>query len=372
MAARGKRKNSKMPRGSKPGERRGGRQRGTPNKKTLLRNAEIAAIGGKSDLTPLDYFLAVMRNQHFPLSTRVQAALKALPRLHAKRRADDVDEATFARNAGSSHRLNEKRRSGSGTCEAARSDKAATHQGGGDAVIQGGNNNAELTPLEFLLDLLRSADTPHATRFKVACATAPYIHQKKTTQDLAARAGKPDRYGFAVNIETAKEIRDITRRLARLAKERPKNPQRQQKNIIRLANRRKAIVATLVCPCPSLYRRNDSANDRGRYSYLLRKRKSRSPLTREENIEEARLVARMSAYAASPENMARARIAKLEERDRLNKTCGAPPLSIAEQSELRGLRSLFPKELPPPTRDDDTVHSQFPALSELVASEGAE
>jgi hypothetical protein len=76
-----------MPKGSKPGERRGGRQRGTPNKKTLLRNAEIKAISGKPDLTPLDYFLGVMRNQHFPVTTRVQAALKALPRLHAKRRA---------------------------------------------------------------------------------------------------------------------------------------------------------------------------------------------------------------------------------------------------------------------------------------------
>ena len=32
-----------MPRGSKPGERRGGRQRGTPNKKTALRNAALAA-----------------------------------------------------------------------------------------------------------------------------------------------------------------------------------------------------------------------------------------------------------------------------------------------------------------------------------------
>jgi hypothetical protein len=31
-----------MPRGSKPGERRGGRQRATPNKKTALTNAALA------------------------------------------------------------------------------------------------------------------------------------------------------------------------------------------------------------------------------------------------------------------------------------------------------------------------------------------
>ena len=37
-----------MPRGSKPGERRGGRQRGTPNKKTALKNAALAAAAAKS------------------------------------------------------------------------------------------------------------------------------------------------------------------------------------------------------------------------------------------------------------------------------------------------------------------------------------
>jgi hypothetical protein len=85
----------------------------------LLRNAEIKAISGNPDFTPLDYFLGVMRNQHFPVTTRVQAALKALPQLHAKRRADDVDESKFAPKAASSHPLNEKRSSGSGASESA-------------------------------------------------------------------------------------------------------------------------------------------------------------------------------------------------------------------------------------------------------------
>jgi hypothetical protein len=79
----------------------------------------------------------------------------------------------------------------------------------------------------------------------------------------------------------------------------------------------------------------------------------------------------MSAYVASPENIARARIANLEERDRLNKNCGGPPLSIAEQSELRGLKTLFPKELPPPANFDDMVEWKFPGLCELVASDSA-
>src|SRR3954452_14282247 len=43
--------------GSKRGERRGGRQKGTPNKITAKREAEIAASG----LTPLDYMLGIVR-----------------------------------------------------------------------------------------------------------------------------------------------------------------------------------------------------------------------------------------------------------------------------------------------------------------------
>lgn len=46
-----------MPRGSKPGERRGGRQRGTPNKKTALRNAALAAAAANPEILPLEFLL---------------------------------------------------------------------------------------------------------------------------------------------------------------------------------------------------------------------------------------------------------------------------------------------------------------------------
>jgi hypothetical protein len=47
-----------MARGSKPGERRGGRQKGVPNKATQKRQAEVAASGA----TPLDALLKKMRH----------------------------------------------------------------------------------------------------------------------------------------------------------------------------------------------------------------------------------------------------------------------------------------------------------------------
>jgi hypothetical protein len=69
-----------MPRGSAPGERRGGRQKGTPNKVTAAKVAAIEASG----LTPLDYLLLVMRDGEAERHTRLDAAKAAAPYVHAK------------------------------------------------------------------------------------------------------------------------------------------------------------------------------------------------------------------------------------------------------------------------------------------------
>ncbi len=47
-------------RGSAPGERRGGRQKGTPNKVTVKRAGEISASGK----TPLEFMLSVLRDEN--------------------------------------------------------------------------------------------------------------------------------------------------------------------------------------------------------------------------------------------------------------------------------------------------------------------
>jgi|SRR6516165_630908 len=85
-----------MPRGSKPGERRGGRQPGTPNKTTALINTAFAATTSNPGLSPLDFFLAVMRDPSIPPDWRFRAAQAAAPYVHPKpERAQAVDpEAT--------------------------------------------------------------------------------------------------------------------------------------------------------------------------------------------------------------------------------------------------------------------------------------
>ncbi len=87
-----------MPRGSKPGERRGGRQRGTPNKKTALASAAFAAAASNPDMTPLDFLLGIMRDPTVSPELRIKGAQAAAPFVHAKPgRSHPVDPMTNAK-----------------------------------------------------------------------------------------------------------------------------------------------------------------------------------------------------------------------------------------------------------------------------------
>lgn len=70
-----------MARGSKPGERRGGRTKGTPNKKSAKRRAEIAESGE----LPLDYMLRVMRDRFADWDRRDEMAKAAAPYVHSRK-----------------------------------------------------------------------------------------------------------------------------------------------------------------------------------------------------------------------------------------------------------------------------------------------
>ena len=75
-----------MARGSQPGERRGGRKKGTPNKATEKREEKIAESG----LTPLDYMLEVLRDPETKLEDRKWAAAAAAPYVHARLQSTTV------------------------------------------------------------------------------------------------------------------------------------------------------------------------------------------------------------------------------------------------------------------------------------------
>jgi hypothetical protein len=72
--------------------RRGGRRPGTPNKTTALINSAFAAATSNPELSPLDFFLAVMRDPSIPADWRFRAAQAAAPYVHPKaERAQAVD-----------------------------------------------------------------------------------------------------------------------------------------------------------------------------------------------------------------------------------------------------------------------------------------
>lgn len=76
--------------GSKPGERRGGRQKGTPNKISHLARAVREARFARDGMLPLDYMLAVMRNEDEDPEMRFEAAKAAAPYMHARLVAAEV------------------------------------------------------------------------------------------------------------------------------------------------------------------------------------------------------------------------------------------------------------------------------------------
>lgn len=72
-----------MARGSLPGERRGGRQKGAKNKKTEIRKqlVEDALADG---LQPIHYLLKIMRGEETADKDKLAAAIAAAPYIHPR------------------------------------------------------------------------------------------------------------------------------------------------------------------------------------------------------------------------------------------------------------------------------------------------
>lgn len=92
-----------MARGAKPGERRGGREKGTPNKRTLEREEQMAAASAALEQALANPFagdshallMAIYKNGDLPIQIRLDAAKAAIgyekPRLAAIEHSADQD-----------------------------------------------------------------------------------------------------------------------------------------------------------------------------------------------------------------------------------------------------------------------------------------
>jgi hypothetical protein len=233
-----------MPRESKPGERRGGRQRGTPNKKTVLRNAAISAAAANPNISPLDFLLGLMRDSNLPQEHRVKVAMAALPFVHAKAAKPEGDRAstkyghnTAGVNAG-----------GHGFLKAP--PRVRTKTAAGRAAADG-------SPLAFLLGVKRDPDAPARLRIQVARAITPYVHGKLGT--APAEVVIDDEYGFVIDPVAARALRDDyveMDHLVRTRYQRGWDTEPEHKLRDRFTEKGKALAKTVECSRPCKPRRS--------------------------------------------------------------------------------------------------------------------
>ena len=70
-----------MSRGSKPGERYSGRQRGTPNKRTVLANRILATASLYPTAARKEFFAKLMQDPELPVDLRIALVARPKPRV---------------------------------------------------------------------------------------------------------------------------------------------------------------------------------------------------------------------------------------------------------------------------------------------------
>jgi hypothetical protein len=305
-----------MPRGSEPGERRGGRARGTPNRSTVLNDAVLSAATASPNVAPLDFMLGLMRDPKVPTDLRIEMAAAAAPfvhirpRRHSRRRFDPTEPRTFSETSF-------RRMDG----------KLIT-------TTLGSAGGAALTPVDFLLSVMADPGAKTRQRIKAARVAALYKHTPAQPDEMEV----DDKFGFKVDPAVARAIRDDKGRLEllwRLGAAAPEGTEEEMAVLkARIAERSSGLE------CAPGYTRADVYEDRTRLDEFDRKRKSRIRLTKEEDAEQAHLLARAIAYQNGPESRGRSRLEALNDRV----LCGEE-LSAAEQSELDELLERYPGPL---------------------------
>jgi hypothetical protein len=325
-----------MPRGSLPGERRGGRQRGTPNKKTALRNAAITAALKNPDILPLDFFRSQMANADLPLDRRIMAAEAALPFVHSKPAVIRPDPPSSIKYGEPAPRVKVRLVPVAATTETP-TPSAAGSEG----------NGQHLSPLDFLLGLMRDAETPPQLRDKVAHIVAPYVHAKLKPSPRPPNAFVvDDQFGFVIDPAVAKALMDDHWRLCDLERTAPSG--REIKELqASTAARRKALV------CPPGYTWSDVEKDSDRIGHFGKKRRAPAPhnkLTAEEEAEEAHIWARRDSHANSAEAIEENEVT--ERIFELNLKCFSRDRSPDHHREILNLWARYPRVAPRPENMD--------------------
>ena len=352
-----------MPRGSKPGERRGGRKRATPNKRTVLRERILAIASANPIIAPHDILLRLVNDLVLAADIRLAVGRK-LFQAGRERSSDDRSK----KKRPPIHLPDSKPASDHGR---------ETSQPGTATRLVARVGPATFPTLDLLLHIAQDATATPAERCKAASEVAQYLLPKKNAP-RRPRHHKfpPDECGFSVNPNWAKELRDTKWKLACLP--RSDSPYAVAQKTSKLQARIKEIQESLQCPCPSKYRlkyyigrtevQAEIVRDGDRLKILQKRRLDKKTFSPEEDLEEAIRTARYDSFMEGPEIAARKRLADLRERKRAADKEYGPPLSHAEATTFRYLALLYP---PPRRHIDEQALAEHWLLGLPVEEENA-
>jgi hypothetical protein len=363
-----------MPRGSRPGERRGGRQRGTPNKKTLLKNAVFCAAAAEPNRSPLDFMLALMRDSQVPLDLRLDMAAAAAPFVHARPRPSDHSgshpmelRARRAKTAAQNRDANGATpgREESPSLQPLLSDgeeKPTLQQrppgepekvgfvGGGEAVIvrlasvgPQATERFEIrppSPLDFLMAVMIDPEAAPRQRMRAAKVAARYKHKLADCERSAELV--EDEFGFKIDPAVATRIREIAGECDSLARSRNPGPVTRRDLSPADVQKHKTLVKQLheqiaTIECSAIYGWGDLQNDEIRLKEIGEQASKHRKMPADLDAEQAYLTARIEIYRATPKHQAWCRISGLEVRRARGYT-----LTEAEIDELAILLAKFP------------------------------
>ena len=350
-----------MLRGSGPGERRGGRKRGTPNRRTILRD-RILSIGLDHPAASQRAFLVkLVKDRELPAETRMAVAPQCFPPKRTRSLRTGRPRALGSRTS-----IAQEARA---TAGAAVASKGAPMS----AVVLA---MRDWTPqaLDALFGVVQDATANPKARRKAALKIAEFLLPKagKKAKVIA------DEYGFSINPNLASAYRENQRELRALGPTR-KIPAVAEK-IKKLEAHSEAIRRRFRAPCPTKYGDKEVAKDGERLMELASLREDGTALTEAQEAEETHLRARMAVLSAGPESIARRRCAALQDAERrfkMSRLTGdfyAAPLSRKERHELKLLRLFYPAEpnrsLSPFDDDEFEIHGYHPFRDELPAPDG--
>ena len=274
----------------------------------------LCAAAGDPNASALDFMLGLMRDPKLPTDWRIEMAIAAAPFVHSRpqaptrKRTNPMDSSPIKSSPDFTVRKMEGKLSAPEQC---------------------GDGGDDLSPLQFLLGVMKDPDATPKWRIKAARVAARYQHAPLAPDKMPA----VDEYGFSISDSLAKAIRDDWLRLYQLKSHGLGAPAPDDAREIAAIRARQAERDEIL-ESPAGY---NCERDLQRWVELLQKQR-RGRLPAAENTELARVFARVTAFMApyyrTPQGRAHRRVVELEATRKV--------LTPTEERELNQLRKDFP------------------------------